>query len=232
LATKLADRGYIVFNVNYRLACTDPLINLCGFNFSVQPQDVKDAMHWVRTHASHYALFSNRMVAIGTSAGGNLVFMSGAVGVPGDSRPDVMAGLSGHPEMGYMSDSFAACVESDQPFICDQNSTAYMNASLDTSHVQCGDNWRFASPACNVSDTSPPPPTFIGNSSNELSAFLAAQDFDFKLTHVVPPVADQLCKVSQGGGHLHGTQLLGPDVHCDGLTDTVYDEMINFIESH
>lgn len=64
-----AERGYVGFSVNYRLAP--------AFRFPAQIEDVKRAVRWVREHAAEYGLDPERIGAFGTSAGGHLVGLLG-----------------------------------------------------------------------------------------------------------------------------------------------------------
>ena len=96
LSVMLAHEGFIVMNIDYRLACGFSDVYLCGYQFAVQPTDVRTAMHYLRTHASSLAPFNGKVAAIGTSAGGNLVYMVGDVGIHGmtlllQSAPHILA---------------------------------------------------------------------------------------------------------------------------------------------
>lgn len=68
----MAQQGFIAFTIDYRLACTDTGVYLCGFNFPVPIDDVETAMSWVRDNAGNYASFTQQVALLGTSAGGNL----------------------------------------------------------------------------------------------------------------------------------------------------------------
>lgn len=60
-----ARRGYVVFNVNYRLAPKHP--------YPAALEDCADALAWVAENASRYGGDPNRLVLAGESAGANLV---------------------------------------------------------------------------------------------------------------------------------------------------------------
>jgi pectinesterase len=236
LAVRLAVDGFIVFNIDYRLACVDPTVYLCGFLHPASILDVQMAIRWVRQNAGNYSPFTGRVAAVGTSAGGNLVYMAGDTGVTGDTKPDVMAGASGQPEMGYLSDLRPACEEAYLPFIgeCWVDSTAYFGAPLDRTPDWCGngggDNWSPGSPACNVDPSNLPPPTFITNATEELSAYQGTLDFRGQLDGLV---ANQLCTVSGIHSHDHGTGLLTPGEPCDEVPGTdVLSNMVAFLKTY
>lgn len=64
MALAFARRGYLVFNVNYRLAPEHP--------FPAAFEDVADAFAWVVEHAKDYGGDLDRLVIAGESAGANL----------------------------------------------------------------------------------------------------------------------------------------------------------------
>jgi hypothetical protein len=157
----------------------------------------------------------------------------------GDYQPDVMAGVSGLPELGYMSNDHAACADSYQSVVCEANSTSFLGFALThpPSHpYHCLDNWVDASPGCNVDPDNLPPPTFIANATEELATLLAATDFKNALDD--QSVTYQFCTVGSDTGnhqyrHLHGTHLLDPDVDCDSpLSGSVFDNMMEFIANN
>jgi acetyl esterase/lipase len=241
MASYMALHGFLVFNIDYRVACTDPNVYLCGYPYPTPIDDVKSAVSWVRGHDQTYASVLGPVVAVGTSAGGNLVYMAGTTGIPGDSQPDLMAGGSGHPEMGYMSDLAKACEESDQSATCRANALAYMNFNLDNSRDWCGDgggdNWSPASPACNVTSTTPG--AFIANATKELSAYVAAEDLAGRLAY--NQVSYTFCTVgnddtSNRASHYHGTQLfdfnLNPAPTCAENGQPPLDYLIQWINGN
>ena len=65
MAMAFARRGYIVFNINYRLGQKNP--------FPAPLEDASEALIWVKQHASEYGGDPNRLILAGESAGGNLV---------------------------------------------------------------------------------------------------------------------------------------------------------------
>jgi acetyl esterase/lipase len=67
LCKYLAERGYVVFNINYRLA---PV-----FKFPAQVNDGLGAVIWAKDHAEKYSGDRERVAVMGDSAGGNLSAM-------------------------------------------------------------------------------------------------------------------------------------------------------------
>ncbi len=63
--------GMAVANVDYRLAATAPA--------PAAVQDARCALRWVARHASEYGLDSNKIVTVGSSAGGHLALMAAFV---------------------------------------------------------------------------------------------------------------------------------------------------------
>jgi arylsulfatase A-like enzyme/dienelactone hydrolase len=68
-ARYFAQRGYVGFSVNYRLAPQ--------FKFPAQIEDVKCAVRWVRAQAAELGVNPDRIGALGSSAGGHLVGLLG-----------------------------------------------------------------------------------------------------------------------------------------------------------
>lgn len=65
MAMAFARRGYLVFNINYRLGLKN--------SFPVPLEDASDALVWVHRHAREFGGDPSRLVLAGESAGGNLV---------------------------------------------------------------------------------------------------------------------------------------------------------------
>src|SRR5256885_956012 len=60
---QLAERGFVAFSINYRLAPAHP--------YPAAVQDVEAAVAWVRKHAKAYGVDPKRVGALGGSAGGH-----------------------------------------------------------------------------------------------------------------------------------------------------------------
>ena len=72
LAAFLADEGFAVASINYRLSHEAI--------FPAQIHDCKGAVRWLRAHADEYGLDTTRIGAWGDSAGGHLVALLGTSG--------------------------------------------------------------------------------------------------------------------------------------------------------
>ncbi len=73
-ATALAERGFVCFAIDYRLAPKH--------KFPAQIEDCRMAVRWIRKNASHYKVNPDRLGAIGYSAGGHLVSLLATTGKP------------------------------------------------------------------------------------------------------------------------------------------------------
>ena len=72
-ATDLVARGYVGFNVDYRLLTGEPGVNLCP----AQLDDVQRAVRWVLANAAAYGVDPERIASYGLSSGGQLAAMLG-----------------------------------------------------------------------------------------------------------------------------------------------------------
>lgn len=67
----LAKGGFVVVNINYRLAPEHP--------FPAQADDVREALLWTKSHAESWSLDLNRLGVFGYSAGGHLSVLIGSI---------------------------------------------------------------------------------------------------------------------------------------------------------
>lgn len=77
-ADALAKRGCVCFAIDYRLAPKD--------KFPAQIDDCRAAVKWIRENAKTYNVDSNRLGAIGYSAGGHLVTLLATTGEPASEQ--------------------------------------------------------------------------------------------------------------------------------------------------
>jgi acetyl esterase/lipase len=79
LMTRLSDRGFVGFNVNYRLSP--------GATWPDHLVDVKRAIAWIREHADEYGVDPSRVAVTGGSAGGHIAAMVGLTGSDPQYQP-------------------------------------------------------------------------------------------------------------------------------------------------
>lgn len=87
--------GYVVATVTHR-SCLD------GFPFPAYLEDVKCALRYLRKNAEEFAIDTERVIAYGTSSGGNTALLLGMTGDDARYKTD---------EYADMSDSVSAVVE-------------------------------------------------------------------------------------------------------------------------
>lgn len=127
ISQSLANEGFVVFNANYRLAPEN--------KFPKAPEDVKDALLWIKNNSELYSIDSKKIATWGYSAGAHLA---------------LLAALDG--ELGVK-----AIVAGGTP----TDLTVWPNSKLviDFLGSQYEENpelWRQASPVNHVTDLSPP----------------------------------------------------------------------------
>src|SRR3989440_9153835 len=83
-SNQLAQRGFVAFSVNYRLAPAHP--------YPAAVQDVEAAVAWVRKHAKAYGVDPTRIGALGGSAGGHPACTRGTHGGGSRKTPHPVAG--------------------------------------------------------------------------------------------------------------------------------------------
>lgn len=153
VAHELAQRGYAVASVDYRLSDKA--------QWPAQIHDVKAAVRWLRANASTYGLDPNRFAAWGDSAGGHLSAMLGVSGgVPeleGDegnpgysSRVQAVADWFGPADLTTMQAQTIPFGQSHD------GETAPEAKLLGCAIPACPEKARAASPVSYVSADSPP----------------------------------------------------------------------------
>ncbi len=103
-APELVGRGYVFASIYYRLAPQH--------KFPAQIEDAKCAVRFLRAHAAEYSLDPNRIVALGSSAGGHLAALLGTTDAAAgfdtsggwtneSSRVQAVVDLFGHADLAY-----------------------------------------------------------------------------------------------------------------------------------
>lgn len=72
MAKELAQKGYVVANIDYRLSKEA--------KFPAAVQDTKAAVRWLRANAEEYQVDADNIAGIGASAGGHLIAMAALTG--------------------------------------------------------------------------------------------------------------------------------------------------------
>ena len=148
-SSQLAQRGFVAFSVDYRLAPAHP--------YPAAVEDVEAAVAWVRKHAKQYGVDPKRIGALGGSAGGHLVGMLAADGEGSlASGHRVAAVVSWSGPMDFVSLAPAAGT----------NAGSSIRSFLGCLPDACPDTYAAASPVTHVDKTDSP--MLIVNSANEL----------------------------------------------------------------
>ena len=145
-ATRLAERGWVAFSVNYRLDEPSP--------FPAEIDDVQAAVRWVRANAAEYGVDPKRVAAVGESAGGHLAAMLATLGggaLDNDARIRVGAAWSPPTDFPALARSRG-----------DQWASRLFGCTLAT----CADKLAQASPVTHVDRTDAP--LYLINSTTEL----------------------------------------------------------------
>ena len=146
---QLAERGFVAFSANYRLAPAHP--------YPAAVDDVEAAVEWVRKHAKEYGVDAKRIGALGGSAGGHLVSLLATDG-EGSLKTGhrVAAAVSWSGPMDFVSLAPAAAT----------NAGASFRTFLGCLPDACPDTYAAASPVTHVDKTDAP--MLIVNSTMEL----------------------------------------------------------------
>jgi acetyl esterase/lipase len=183
-AQRWARSGYVVFNINYRLAIADtPRAE--GVHHPAPLEDVRAAIAWVRDHANELGGNPGRVGLFGGSAGGHLALLAarqeaGLDSVVSWSGPTDLARLW---EQGVITDAIATFLG------CEDPATDPCSATEEASpitHVSSGD-----------------PPTYLANASEEtLPAEQAELMADELEAHDVP----HILQIVPGSSHAWNLQ--------------------------
>jgi acetyl esterase/lipase len=182
-AQKLADAGFTVVSINYRLAP--------DHKFPAQIEDCKSAVRWMRKSAPKYKIDATRIGAVGYSAGGHLVALLGTT--------DPACGLEG-PDADGTSTQLQCVVAGGAP--CDfrlippnSEGLAYW---LGGSRAEKPEAYELASPLKFVTKDDPPILFFHGD-ADMLVPLVGPKAMVKKLGEVGVPA--QLYTIA-GAGHI------------------------------
>lgn len=142
---ELLKRGYVVVSINYRLAPRN--------KFPAQIEDAKCAIRFLRAHAKEYNLDTNRIAAMGGSAGGHLAGLLGTT--------DPSAGFDAYGGWTNESSQVQAVVDmfgpSDLVYAVQQKEgIALLGGYVFGAKSHDDDIFRRASPVTYVNSNTPP----------------------------------------------------------------------------
>jgi pectinesterase len=147
IAKDLASHGYVVVNLEYRLATET--------KFPGAVLDLKAAIRWMRAHASELGLDPDRVGAVGGSDGGHLVAMTAST--PDDehfskkgNHPDQSDALQAAVIMGAGVDQVARVKEAKSGSI--KNCVIFFGGEYD----EVPDVYAHGSPITHISETTSP----------------------------------------------------------------------------
>lgn len=152
-AQRLAGRGWVVVNANYRLACTVDVSardarerddRLCGHAMRTSIADVRATLRFTARMARNWGGDPSRIVLFGASAGGQLAMLAGSDptrpagvrAVVAIAPPTDLAWVGAHPELPLHPSA---------------------SRSIGCSMSECADAWYAASPFANVRRSTTPP---------------------------------------------------------------------------
>jgi acetyl esterase/lipase len=146
---QLAERGFVAFSVNYRLAPAHP--------YPAAVDDVDSAVEWVRKHAEKYGVDPKRIGALGGSAGAHLTGLLATVGEGSHAKGHrIAAAVSWSGPMDFVSLAPAVTAGAGRS----------IGTFLGCAPDACPDKYAQASPITHVDKTDTP--MLIVNSTKEL----------------------------------------------------------------
>ncbi|QXJ21180.1 alpha/beta hydrolase fold domain-containing protein [Actinomadura graeca] len=130
-----AGQGYAVFSINYRLNTDAP--------WPAQRDDVASAVAWIRQNAAAFSADPNRVVMLGSSAGGHLAVMAGTHGQGSKLLRGVVA-LSpvADPALGYTTGQTQGATAAQVKLR--DNATLLTRCSPEPGSPSCTNQWTDA----------------------------------------------------------------------------------------
>jgi len=146
---QLAERGFVAFSVNYRLAPAHP--------YPAAVDDVEAAVEWVRKHAKKYSVDPKRIGALGGSAGAHLTGLLATVGEGSHAQGHrIAAAVSWSGPMDFVALAPVAAT----------GGGGSIGRFIGCAPAACADAYAQASPITHVDKTDTP--MLIVNSTMEL----------------------------------------------------------------
>lgn len=146
MAVELAERGYVVANIDYRLSTEA--------KFPGAVQDTKAAVRWMRANSANHQIDPNRIAGIGGSAGGHLIAMAALTGHStqfngDDNNPATSSELQAAIILGAGVDQFSRAKSAPGPI---ENCVLFFGGT----YQEVPEVYHAASPITHVSKKSPP----------------------------------------------------------------------------
>ncbi|MBD0278568.1 MAG: alpha/beta hydrolase, partial [Flavisolibacter sp.] len=149
LAQRLAAAGYVCFTPEYRLS-TEAL-------YPAAVHDLKSALRWIRAHAKEYTIDTNKIAALGFSAGGELAaFLGTTNNDPRFEEEDCNRNHSGTVQAIVDLDGTLSFVHPESGEGDDSRSTSAATYWFGYPKKDNPELWRDASPLTHVGKQTPP----------------------------------------------------------------------------
>lgn len=162
LAQHLANLGYVCFTPEYRLS-TEAL-------YPAGVHDLKAALRWMRVNAKKYHLDTNKIAAVGFSAGGQLSALLGCTGDNPKLEGKVgMLGNSSKVNAVVDIDGILAFIHPDSGEGDDSKQTSAATYWFGYSKIENPDIWKEAS-ALTYANAQTPPTLFINSREARMHA--------------------------------------------------------------
>lgn len=167
-AQRFLNAGFVVFNIDYRVAAVhqgyagsgNEGVTLPGTRWPYQRVDVTDAGNWLKTNAAQFGVNPNRIAVYGSSAGGHMAHQAAnwaannglfraSVSVGGVLQPTRVAQIVMYTTSGGISSTSTYA-----------KSFGYMTSVLGCSYeptwYDCGNRWTSFKPDAYLSANNPP----------------------------------------------------------------------------
>lgn len=218
LGAWLAERGYVVASIGYRLNTEA--------KWPAQIEDCKLGVRWFRANAAKYGVDPNRIAAYGTSAGGHL---AACVGVTAD-RPE----FEGHGGWEGISSKVQAVVALNPPtdltgdWLASKPPPRWVEDLFGVSRESAPDLWKQASPALHVHPGAPP--FFLAHGEDDTHVpFTQGQKLHDAL--VASGVAVEWIPV-KNGKHGFFVEPTTPELNIDPSRETIMQRLLAFLDRY
>ncbi|MFD6287668.1 alpha/beta hydrolase [Streptomyces sp. NPDC060205] len=210
-----ADAGYATFDVDYRLNFDAP--------WPAQRSDAISAITWIKANAAEFDLDPDRVVILGSSAGGHLATAVATYGAGGD-RVRGVVGLSPVASPYRAWNDGNSDLSSDKERKVRDNATLLARcfpdpADVDTSlHASCWDTWKDMV-AKNRASGPDDAPMYLVHS--ELDFVPAAHSLDLEAAEEAKGMPDTDISTTVVPGDAHGGALLDDQPTVDRILDWI-----------